>query len=113
MSQYLELTFSVMVQYRNSWGPVVIAIDEDYDTLLDDFHHMFVEPKMTETANMPKRPMNRAMPSMTVQWEKGYLDAWVLSNRQKSSVVHTGNIIALLRLLKSQSGMNFITIDQS
>ena len=76
MSQYLERTFSVMVHYHNNWGPVVLAIEEDYDTLLDDLHHMFVEPMMTETANMPETELEIYMPPMTIQWEKGYIGTW-------------------------------------
>ena len=55
MSQYLELTFSVVVSCNQTFEPVVIAIDENYDDLFHDIQH---------TLDTPHTKM------MKVHWEK-------------------------------------------
>ena len=47
MSQYLELTFSVVVSCWVVFEPVVIAIDENYDDLFRDIQHVFGSPRAT------------------------------------------------------------------
>ena len=41
MLEYLELTFSVMVRFDGKCKIVVLAIEEDYDTLLRDLRRIF------------------------------------------------------------------------
>ena len=49
MFQHPEATFPVMVSCNGGFEPVVFAIDEDYDQLLNDFQQMFGNAKVTES----------------------------------------------------------------
>ncbi|CAD6594140.1 MAG: hypothetical protein ASARMPREDX12_008302 [Alectoria sarmentosa] len=107
-SQYLELTFSIMVRYGSTFEPVVIAIDEDYDTLLDDFNYIFRQ--------IFHSSRSLGLKKMKVVWENGWKERWNSIgsrelDRKWDSTVETSNITAMLRLLKSQSGMSYIKID--
>ena len=63
-SQYLELTFSVMVRCGGSTCyPVILAIDEGYETLLNDFDQMFVE---STSPFVPKPLVKKCMTQMKV-----------------------------------------------
>ena len=101
MSQYLDLTFSVMVLctaevnhlYTMIWKPVVLAIDEDYDTLLSDLGSIFVaDSKLTR---------------MKVCWEapRGQSSSW-----PQEADMNKETIPAMLRLLKSLNGKNHIEV---
>lgn len=96
-SQYLELTFSVRINYGYISEPVVLAIDEDYETLLHDFPTMFLGPGRQRSIQM------RAI------WEtadgKG-----ALSHYYWTAIMNTGNITAMLRLLKSRNGKDYIDV---
>lgn len=94
-SQYLELTFSIRIDFHSISEPVVLAIDEDYETLMHDFQTMFLGPGRYRLIEM--RPI----------WEtadgKG-----PLSRYYWTASMNTGNIIAMLRLLKSRNGKDYI-----
>ena len=90
-SQYLELTFSVRVKYHNISEPVVLAIDEDYETLLDDF----------QTILFGSAKMN--LPRMRAIWGTQGVCDW-------EPVMTTGNMTAILRLLKSRNGKDYIEV---
>lgn len=107
-SQYLELTFSVMVHCGTTSEPVVLAIDEDYETLFDDFQRIFVEPPVTENANKQKKPTGRRMTQMKVAW--GRAEKEFVIDPGWGSTMKTGNITAMLRLLKSRNGKDYIRI---
>ncbi len=97
-----------MVRCRGTFEPVVIAIGEDYDTLLDDFDYIFRQ--------IVPSSKSLGLKKMTVVWENGWKENWNsvgsdYVDREWHSAVTTGNITAMLRLLKSQSGMNYIKID--
>ena len=107
-SQYLELTFSIMVRSGSTFEPIVIAIDEDYDTLLDDFDYIFRQ--------IFSSSRSLGLKKMKVVWENGWKKAWNSIgshevDRKWHSTVEASNITAMLRLLKSQSGMSYIEID--
>ena len=106
-SQYLELTFSVMVHCGDTFEPVVLSIDEDYEALLDDLHKIFVEPRMTASASMPKRRMKTYLSQMKVVWGKAAKSEFVMEPGW-GSMIKTENIIAMLRLLKSRNGKDYI-----
>ena len=71
----LELTFSVMVKCHGSFEAVVVAIDEDYDRLLDDLGGLF---------GRNARGKKSAALTMKIVWENGWKDkagrAWVVTN---------------------------------
>ncbi len=92
MSQYLELTFSVVVSGNGSFEPVVIAIDENYDDLFHDIQHT----------------LDRPHTKMEVHWEKNW-GKWMKDDGQTSEV-NNSNIGAILRLLKSRNGLGCICI---
>lgn len=105
MSQFLELTFSVMVCYKKGeYGavgtrkPIVLAIDEDYDTLLRDLQGIFPKSGLT---------------SMKASWEdcRGGADAPRPLAYLHDSQVDEENITAMLRLLKPMNGMGYICVD--
>lgn len=101
--EYLEITFSVMVFYQGTLEPVVLAIGEDYDTLLQDFHHIFANQKIKEKM---KRENTRMGLMEIVWWKKWGGGALPLYD----SLVTCGNTIAMLRHLKSKNGMDYISI---
>lgn len=105
-SQYLELTFSVMVHCGITSEPVVLAIDEDYETLFDDFHRIFVEPQVTESGSKPNKRTEGRMTKMKVVW--GRAEKEFVIDPGWGSVMKTGNITAMLRLLKSRNGKDYI-----
>ncbi|KAF6241749.1 hypothetical protein HO173_000461 [Letharia columbiana] len=92
-----------MVLYQGSLEPVVLAIDEDYDTLLQDFHHIFVNPKIKERMKRENTRMGLMEIVWWKKWGGGALPPY-------DSLVTCGNIIAMLRHLKSKNGMDYISI---
>lgn len=97
-----------MVRCRGTFEPVVVAIGEDYDTLLDDFDYIFRQ--------ILPSPRPLGLKKMKVVWENGWMKSWMsidssYVDRKWHSAVNTGNITAMLRLLKSQNGMSYIEID--
>ena len=107
MSEYLKLTFSVLIWCRDSWEPIVLAIDEDYDTLFDDFHTIFGEPR--EIAAMSKKPVQRRLTRMRITWGKvGAQGSW--PDHHPGSYVKADNLVAMLRLLKSRNGNDYIMV---
>lgn len=105
-SQYLELTFSIMVHCGTTSEPVVLAIDEDYEKLFDDFHRIFGKPRVTESASKPKRSTDGRETQMKVVW--GRAEKEFVIDPGWGSVMKTGNITAMLRLLKSRNGKDYI-----
>ena len=88
--------------------PVVLAIDEDYEALLNDFNQMFVEPT---SPFVPKPLVKKCMTQMKVVWGKaGAQDYWVEQHTWGFNM-KSGNIIAMLRLLKSRNGLDYIAVD--
>ena len=108
-AQYLELTFSVMVRCCGSICHfVVLAIDEDYETLRNDFNQMSVEPT---SPFVPKPLVKKCMTQIKVVWgTAGAQDYWVEQHTWGSDM-KSGNIIAMLRLMKSRNGMDCIAVD--
>ena len=96
-SQYLELTFSVRIDYHNISEPVVLAIDEDYEMLLHDFQTIFIGPGRNRLIQM--RAIRETADG------KG-----ALSHYDWKAIMNTGNITAMLRLLKSRNGKDYIEV---
>ena len=90
-SEYLELTFSVMIRYHGTTQPIVLAIDEEYETLFDDFEDIFDNSVMR-------------VQEMSVIWGKD----WILQFEE--SRVTKSSITAMLRLLKSRNGKDYIVV---
>lgn len=99
-----------MVRCRGKFEPIVIGIDEDYDTLLAEFDYIFSQM----FGSSRSLELNR----MTVVWEKGWKESCYSIgsreiDREWHSTVRTGSITAMLRLLKAESGgggMSYIDI---
>ena len=108
-SQYLELTFSIMVRSRGSTcHPVVLAIDEDYETLRNDFFQMLVEPT---SPFVPNPLVKKCMTQMEVVWGKaGAQDYWV-EQHIWGFTLKSSNITAMLQLKKSRNGSDNIAVD--
>ncbi|CAD6582975.1 MAG: hypothetical protein ASARMPRED_001118 [Alectoria sarmentosa] len=93
--EYLELTFPVMI-FCGFFEPVVLAIDEDHDTLLSDLQRIF---------NVRTREMR-------VVWGDGWGGGSMGRDlAMMGSVVQPGNITAMLRLLKSKNGADYIHVN--
>ena len=106
--QYLDLTFSILVRCRETFAPIVVAIDDDYDTLLNDFDYIFCQ-----ILRRMDRPLK--LHSMRVVWENGWKESWSSVgsdkfNREWHSTVKADNLLAMLRLLKSKNDMSYIEV---
>lgn len=89
-TQYLEFTFSVMVNHSRIAKPFVLAIDEDYKTLLKNFQDLYDYKKID---------------SISVVWGVGKPPC------VKDRIPLTSeNITAMLRLLKSRGGVDTIDV---
>ena len=102
MSQYLELTFSIMVKFHYIFNPVVLTIDEDYDALFKDFYNIFVVPRIKV---LKKGTEGGRMTGMEVFWKPPFETyGW------RSTDMTADNITAMLRLLKSRNGKDHIVL---
>lgn len=108
MSQYLESTFSIMVHCGTTSEPVVLAIDEDYQTLFKDIYRIFYDPQGNESASKPKRPTEERKTEMRVVW--GRAEKEFAIDPGWGFIITKGNITAMLRLLKSRNGRDYIRI---
>ena len=104
--QYLELTFSIMVFCCGTREPVVLAIDEHYDSLLHDIQHIFVKAGTAENEKVIKNA--KKMTHMTVSWGIGGTTG--KPYHDPSFEVNRNNITAMLRLLKSRNGVDFLEV---
>ena len=86
-----------MVKYGSISEAVVLAIDEDYETLFDDIHTILLGSG------------RRSMTRMRAFWGTpgGKADWW---GYEWQAVMNTGNITAMLRLLKSRNGVDYIQV---
>lgn len=91
-SQYLDLTFAVLVEYNGIHKPMVLAIDEDPEPLFQDIRHLF------DAKDDPKKNKE-----MKVTWGHGSP-----KHGPGESKLDSRNITALLRLVKSRNGVDLI-----
>ncbi len=94
-----------MVHCRSTFEPVLVAIDEDYDELLRDLDSVF--------GQIVGNGKSLGLSKMKVVWERGWKKNWWSEDRSEKefqSTVTTGNMTAILRLLKAQSDMSYIEI---
>lgn len=89
--EYMELTFSVMVMCNNLRGPLVVAVNETFPSLLDDIRRMF---KSRFSSTEPKE--------LRVSWSSGARDFG------SNFTLNSGNITAMMRLMKSRNGVDMI-----
>ncbi len=89
--EYMELTFSIMVTYNNRRGPLVVAIDEDYNILLGDIQREF-----------PRLHNQLRIKELGISW----------GGREFGSndVVQRKNMVAMMRLLKARGGQDMIMV---
>ncbi len=102
-SQYQEHTISIMVLCHGTFEPVVLGIDEEYGKLMDDFHRMLADPSAS------KKPMGRWITSMKVVWERSW-GGQDLQLARGGTLVTGNNITAMLHLLKSRNGNDYIEL---
>ena len=85
MTQYFDHTFSILVSSRATREPVVMSINEDYEALVHDLSSMFGNARL-----------------ISVDWGKD------LPYANSVHELNTKNTTAMLRLLKSRSGKDWI-----
>ena len=107
MSQYLERTLSVLVRSANTLTPVVLAMDEDYDGLLNDFVHMFPIEKRP-THGYTKGPWAGPKGCMRAAWKE--FGERASTDLQSYSDLNKSNITVILRLLKSRNCVDYIQV---
>lgn len=90
LSEYYQMTFSIIFAHNNIRSAVVIALDEDLETLIGDIQRMFVHK------------LNPVRVKQLRVYTSGGLD---LGN---SAVLDNENMTATLRLLKSRNGVDTI-----
>lgn len=91
MLEYLELTFSVMFLCNNMRAPLVVAIDENFNTLLADVQRMLGGSLIYSTTRIKELRIS-----------------WGGRDFGSSFLLTSGNIEAMLRLLKSRNGQDMI-----
>ena len=84
-----------------------MAVDEEYDALLDDFDYIFRQIIPSEKS--------LRLEKMKVVWEDGWKERWSsydssYVDRQWHSVVQPRNLVAMLRLMKGQSDRSYLEI---
>ena len=98
-----------MVRCRGTFEPIVVAIDEDYDTLLADFSLIF--GRLLSPTGQSLR-----LEKMKVVWEEGWKKSWQSYDseygcRKWHSEVRAGNLVAMLRLMKKQGDRSYVEVD--
>lgn len=85
--EYLALTFSIMTYHGRYSFPLVVAIDENYNTLLQDCKSAF------------RASGGEKIKELRIGWFNGGR-----SYGDNGHQLHQGNMEALLRLVKSKGG---------
>ena len=96
-SEYLDLTFSVMVEYNGKFQPMIITMNEEREPLFQDIRHLLA--KKDEEYD----PEKKDMPKMKVVWGHGRP-----KNSPEEIELENSNIIAMLRLVRSRNGVDYI-----
>ncbi len=91
MLEYMEMTFSILIMCNNMKEPLVVAIDEDFNTLLGDVQRMFCISLIYSTTRIKELKIGLGT------WEFG-----------GNPSLNSGNIVAMLRLLKSRNGKDML-----
>lgn len=89
--EYMELTFSLMFMCNNMRGPMVVAVDEDFNTLLGDVQRKFCGSLIYSTTRLKELKIS-----------------WAARDFGSSFALNSDNIVAMLRLLKSRNGQDMI-----
>ena len=89
--EYMELTFSIMVMCNNLRGPLVVAVNESFNILLDDIQRMFSSHL---SSTKPKE--------LRISWSSSARDFG------SNFTLNSGNMVAMMRLLKSRGGVDMI-----
>ena len=92
--EYYELTFSLLFSHDGVKKAIVVAVDEELDTLLQDIRRIF----STRLSSLRNRIMD-----LRVSF------SGPLSFGGNGDVLHDENITAMLRFLKSRNGADMIS----
>lgn len=96
-----------MVRCRGTFEPIIVAIDEDYDTLFHDLDRIFGQLFSIEKS--------LRLSEMRVMWEEGWKKSWSsydsdYADRKWHSDVKAGNLMATLRLMKEQGDRSYVDV---
>ena len=91
--EYYELTFSLLFSHNGVQKVIVVAVDEELDTLLKDIQRIFC----TRLSNLSNR-----IKDLRVRMSGS------LSFGGNGEMLHDGNITAMLRFLKSRNGADMV-----
>lgn len=99
--RFLDLTLSVMVEWNGHHMPMVLAIDEECETLFDDIQNVYA--KTNDAKERKRKNDDSKKKHMKVVWGQGFY-----KDVTEESVLDDSNMVATLRLLKSRNGADLI-----